>query len=80
MQHLGVLEAAGLVRSEKIERVRTCSIEPGALGLAERWITVVDFGFNVGLAEFERSTTPGGGNSDRIQADTSKRSPDAGAV
>src|SRR5580693_8024893 len=38
MQHLGVLEAAGLVRSEKIGRVRTCSIEAGTLGLAERWI------------------------------------------
>jgi len=38
MQHLGVLESAGLVRSEKVGRVRTCSIEPGALSLAERWI------------------------------------------
>ena len=38
MQHLGVLEAAGLVRSEKAGRVRTCSIEPGALSLAEQWI------------------------------------------
>src|SRR5258708_22673613 len=31
MQHLGVLGAAGLVRSEKIGRGRTCSIEPQAL-------------------------------------------------
>ncbi len=38
MQHLGVLEAAGLVRSEKIGRVRTCAIEPKAFGLAEQWI------------------------------------------
>jgi DNA-binding transcriptional ArsR family regulator len=38
MQHLGVLEAAGLVRSEKVGRVRTCSIEPEALSLAARWI------------------------------------------
>ncbi|MFI5014290.1 MAG: ArsR/SmtB family transcription factor [Hyphomicrobiales bacterium] len=38
MQHLGVLEAAGLVRSEKVGRVRTCSIETGALSLAEQWI------------------------------------------
>jgi DNA-binding transcriptional ArsR family regulator len=38
MQHLGVLEAAGLVRSEKIGRVRTCAIEPDALSLAEQWI------------------------------------------
>jgi DNA-binding transcriptional ArsR family regulator len=38
MQHLGVLEAAGLVRSQKVGRVRTCVIEPGALSQAERWI------------------------------------------
>lgn len=38
MQHLGVLETAGLVRSEKIGRVRTCSIEPQALSQAEQWI------------------------------------------
>jgi DNA-binding transcriptional ArsR family regulator len=38
MQHLDVLAAAGLVRSEKIGRVRTCSIEPEALRAAENWI------------------------------------------
>jgi DNA-binding transcriptional ArsR family regulator len=38
MRHLGVLEAAGPVRSEKVGRVRTCSIEPAALSLAEQWI------------------------------------------
>src|SRR6516165_1994066 len=38
MQHIGVLEAAGLVRSEKVGRVRTCAIEPKALSLAEQWI------------------------------------------
>ncbi len=38
MQHLGVLEAAGLVRSEKIGRVRTCSIQTDTLSLAEQWI------------------------------------------
>lgn len=38
IQHLGVLEAAGLVHSEKTGRVRTCRIEAGALDLAERWI------------------------------------------
>ena len=38
MQHLGVLEAAGIVRSKKVGRVRTCSIEPTALSLAEQWI------------------------------------------
>ncbi|HEY5711270.1 MAG TPA: metalloregulator ArsR/SmtB family transcription factor [Allosphingosinicella sp.] len=38
MQHLQVLEASGLVRSEKKGRVRTCRIEPKALAGAEGWI------------------------------------------
>lgn len=38
MQHLQVLEASGLVRSEKVGRVRTCRIEPAALRTAEQWI------------------------------------------
>jgi DNA-binding transcriptional ArsR family regulator len=38
MQHLSVLEAAGLVRSAKVGRVRTCAIEPQALSRAEQWI------------------------------------------
>ncbi len=39
MQHLRVLEASGLVRSEKVGRVRTCQIEPVALRSAEQWIS-----------------------------------------
>ena len=39
LQHLQVLEASGLVRSEKAGRVRTCRIEPAALRTAEAWIT-----------------------------------------
>ena len=39
VQHLAVLEASGLVRSEKVGRVRTCRIEPEALRTAERWIS-----------------------------------------
>jgi DNA-binding transcriptional ArsR family regulator len=38
VQHLQVLEASGLVRSEKVGRVRTCRIEPQALQAAEQWI------------------------------------------
>ena len=38
IQHLQVLEASGLVRSEKVGRVRTCRIEPNALRTAEQWI------------------------------------------
>jgi DNA-binding transcriptional ArsR family regulator len=38
VQHLAVLEASGLVLSEKTGRVRTCRIEPKALRAAEQWI------------------------------------------
>ena len=38
VQHLQVLEASGLVRSEKVGRVRTCRIEPRALSMVEQWI------------------------------------------
>jgi DNA-binding transcriptional ArsR family regulator len=39
VQHLHVLEDSGVVRSHKVGRVRTCEIEPLALGAAERWIS-----------------------------------------
>ena len=39
LQHLQVLEASGLVRSEKAGRVRTCRIEPDTLRAAEAWVT-----------------------------------------
>lgn len=39
MQHLGVLEEAGLIRSRKQGRVRTCSIAPERLALAEQWLS-----------------------------------------
>jgi DNA-binding transcriptional ArsR family regulator len=38
MQHLAVLESSGLVRSEKVGRVRSCQINPVALSVAEQWI------------------------------------------
>ncbi|MFI4935313.1 MAG: ArsR/SmtB family transcription factor [Caulobacterales bacterium] len=38
MQHLQLLETSGLVRSEKVGRVRTCRIDTAALQAAERWI------------------------------------------
>jgi DNA-binding transcriptional ArsR family regulator len=38
IQHIQVLEASGLVRSKKEGRVRTCSIEPAAMKIAEDWI------------------------------------------
>ncbi|HEY1916368.1 MAG TPA: metalloregulator ArsR/SmtB family transcription factor [Streptosporangiaceae bacterium] len=39
VQHVQVLEASGLVRTQKIGRVRTCTIEPVVLRTAEHWIT-----------------------------------------
>ena len=38
MQHLSLLEASGLVRSEKVGRVRTCRVEAGALATVEKWV------------------------------------------
>jgi uncharacterized protein YndB with AHSA1/START domain/DNA-binding transcriptional ArsR family regulator len=38
MQHIQVLEACGLVRSEKIGRTRTCHLEPAVLRGAEGWL------------------------------------------
>ncbi|HLG89341.1 MAG TPA: metalloregulator ArsR/SmtB family transcription factor [Alphaproteobacteria bacterium] len=38
VQHLQVLEASGLVKSEKVGRVRTCRIDPQTISLAEKWI------------------------------------------
>jgi len=38
LQHVQVLETSGLIRSQKIGRTRTCSINPAALRSAEDWI------------------------------------------
>jgi DNA-binding transcriptional ArsR family regulator len=38
VQHLQILEESGLVHTEKIGRVRTCSIEPAGLSVAEQWV------------------------------------------
>jgi DNA-binding transcriptional ArsR family regulator len=39
VQHLHVLEGSGLVRSRKVGRVRTCSLEPAAVRRAESWLS-----------------------------------------
>ena len=39
VQHLALLEECGLVRSDKVGRVRTCRIDPAAFSLAEQWLT-----------------------------------------
>jgi DNA-binding transcriptional ArsR family regulator len=39
MQHVHVLEASGLVKTEKVGRVRTCSIEEKGMMKVEQWLT-----------------------------------------
>ncbi|HKD88325.1 MAG TPA: metalloregulator ArsR/SmtB family transcription factor [Streptosporangiaceae bacterium] len=39
VQHVQVLEESGLVRSQKLGRVRTCSLNPATLRSAEHWIS-----------------------------------------
>jgi len=39
LQHVQVLEASGLVRSQKTGRTRTCQIDPAVLRSAEGWLT-----------------------------------------
>ena len=38
VQHIAVLEGAGLIRTAKQGRVRTCHVEPQALRTVESWI------------------------------------------
>lgn len=38
VQHLQVLEESGLIRTEKVGRVRSCHFEPEGLRTMERWI------------------------------------------
>jgi DNA-binding transcriptional ArsR family regulator len=39
VQHLRVLEDCGIVRSEKVGRVRTCRVDPAAFLAAEQWMS-----------------------------------------
>jgi DNA-binding transcriptional ArsR family regulator len=38
VQHLQILQKAGLVKTEKIGRVRTCRVEASGLRAAEEWL------------------------------------------
>jgi DNA-binding transcriptional ArsR family regulator len=38
VQHVQVLEESGLVRTEKVGRVRTCRIEPAGFSVIDQWI------------------------------------------
>jgi hypothetical protein len=39
VQHVQVLEACGVVKTEKVGRTRVCRIQPAAMTAAEQWIT-----------------------------------------
>lgn len=39
VQHVQVLEACGVVKTEKVGRRRMCRIEPAGITAAEQWIT-----------------------------------------
>jgi DNA-binding transcriptional ArsR family regulator len=65
VQHLHRLEASGLVRSEKVGRVRTCSIEPKALRTAERWISERRTGWERRLDRLGDYLAGGHGNPDQ---------------
>ena len=38
VQHIQILEDCGLVKTEKLGRVRTCSLAPGGFSALEQWI------------------------------------------
>lgn len=38
VQHVQVLEACGVVKTEKVGRTRICRVQPKALTAAEKWI------------------------------------------
>jgi DNA-binding transcriptional ArsR family regulator len=39
VQHVQILETSGLVRTQKVGRTRTCSLDPVTLRSAEHWIS-----------------------------------------
>ncbi|WP_419249673.1 ArsR/SmtB family transcription factor [Sandaracinus amylolyticus] len=39
VQHVQVLEASGVITTQKVGRVRTCQLAPEGLAAAERWIS-----------------------------------------
>jgi len=49
VQHVQVLEACGVVKTEKVGRARICRIEPAAMTAAEQWITDRRRGWEAGL-------------------------------
>ena len=68
VQHLQVLERGGLVRSEKIGRVRSYEIEPGGLSAVEDWVREQRTAWEIRLdrlADYLRESDENQGGSDR---------------
>ncbi|GBF37033.1 DNA-binding helix-turn-helix protein [Leptospira johnsonii] len=38
VQHVQILEESGLIKTQKIGRVRSCRVEPNSLELIENWV------------------------------------------
>ncbi len=49
VQHVQVLEACGVVKTEKVGRTRLCRIEPAAMTAAEQWFADRRRGWEVRL-------------------------------
>lgn len=61
LKHLTVLEASGLIRTEKQGRVRTCRVDAERLAAAEGWLSqqrAIWQGRTDRLADFVESQTP----------------------
>lgn len=61
LKHLSVLEASGLIHTEKQGRVRTCRVDAAALAAAEGWLSqqrAIWQGRTDRLADFVESQTP----------------------
>jgi DNA-binding transcriptional ArsR family regulator len=54
LKHLAVLEAGGIVRSDKVGRVRTYRLAPDALGGLETWVAQRKAQWNAQLDRLER--------------------------
>jgi DNA-binding transcriptional ArsR family regulator len=62
MKHLSVLEASGLIHTEKQGRVRTCRVDAERLAAAEGWLSeqrAIWQGRTDRLADFVESQSPG---------------------
>jgi hypothetical protein len=55
VQHVQVLDDSGLIRTEKIGRVRTCRLDPETLGRAGAWIARQEAFWQTALHEIDHA-------------------------